>query len=110
MGVNKIYRGLSNKSGPGALCLFVRLVTAGMNIAFSKIIKINGRLWEFNFRKYPAAADNFHVDVTDEKGRRLFFNLQKTEGGSWSTPSAELPEWVRQSETLLGSVIEESVK
>lgn len=80
-----------------------------MNIAFSKIVKINGCLWEFNFRKYPASSNNFHVDVTDEKGRRLFFNLQKNENGSWKTGATELPEWVRQSETVLGSVIEESV-
>lgn len=78
-----------------------------MNIAFSKIIKINGRLWEFNFRKSPAELNHFHVDVTDEKGRRIFFHLQKNESGTWKSPEAGLPDWVIQSENVLGTVIEE---
>jgi hypothetical protein len=80
-----------------------------MNIAFSRIIKINGRLWEFNFRKLPIGGNQFHVDVTDEKGRRLFFNLLRDETGSWRSNTSGLPEWVVQSEKVLGNVIEESV-
>lgn len=61
------------------------------NIAFTKLIKINGRLREFNFRKRPAGY--YDVDTNDERGNRFFFKLEQQEG-EWAIPSGELPTWL----------------
>jgi hypothetical protein len=81
-----------------------------MNIAFSKILKINGRQWEFNFRKLPSASENFHVDVTDERGRRVFFQLTREDSGHWHTSASQVPAWIQQSEDMLGTVIDEETR
>ena len=79
-----------------------------MNIAFSKILKINERNWEFNFRKLPADYLSYHVDVTDDKGGRILFSMHKPAGGSWRATSNKLPIWIAASESLIGETIEDS--
>jgi hypothetical protein len=79
-----------------------------MNIAFSKIIKIQGRNCEFNFRKLPADYTSYHVDVTDDKGGRIMFSMYKSADGIWRTTSNRLPLWISASESLIGAQIEES--
>jgi hypothetical protein len=79
-----------------------------MNIAFSKIIKINERNWEFNFRKLPADYLSYHVDVTDDKGGRIQFSMYKSANGIWRATSNRLPLWITASEILIGEHIEES--
>ena len=51
------------------------------NIYFSKIVKMGERLREFNFRKIPSTDNEFHVDVTDDRGNRHMFILSKKNGG-----------------------------
>lgn len=80
-----------------------------MSTYFSKIIKAGERQREFNFRQLSAGAQpRYHVDVNDDKGNRLIFNLVKDAEGKWKTATAEgLPDWVQGAEGALGSSIEE---
>jgi hypothetical protein len=81
-----------------------------MNIAFSKIIKINERLWEFNFRRLPGEYPSYHADVTNEKGIRILFSIYKSAGGTWRATSNKLPLWIASAEDFIGENIEESEK
>ncbi len=57
------------------------------NIAYTSLIKINGRLREFNFRK--RGESQYDVDTNDERGNRYFFKMIKQEE-SWKISDAEL--------------------
>ncbi len=80
-----------------------------MSTYFSKIIKAGARQREFNFRQLTAGSQmRYHVDVNDDKGNRLIFNLVKESDGTWKTAEpANLPEWIYNAESALGSSIEE---
>jgi hypothetical protein len=79
-----------------------------MSTYFSKIIKAGLRQREFNFRQLAAGAEaRYHVDVNDDKGNRLIFNLVKNGEGRWKTLDPNLPEWVHNAEGDLGSSIDE---
>ena len=76
------------------------------NIQFTKLLKAEGRLREFNFR----SSDNkgkivFHVDVTDDRNNRILFRMHK-EDSSWKIQSQELPGWVIKNEANLCDLIE----
>jgi hypothetical protein len=81
-----------------------------MNIAFSKLIKINDRQWEFNFRKRPADYPFFHGDVTDVKGVRIQFSLYQQGSGGWRIDGQGLPLWIIASESTIGQVVEEEMQ
>lgn len=72
------------------------------NIAFTSLIKINGRLHKFNFRKRGSYYDG---DTSDERGSRLFFKMEKAEG-SWKINHTDLPPWLVENEPLVIGVIE----
>jgi hypothetical protein len=77
------------------------------NIHFTKLLKVNGRLREFNFRKIPGATELFHVDVSDDRGNRLMFRIQKDDG-YWRIQSPQdLPQWVVDAEQKLAELIQE---
>ena len=79
-------------------------------IQFTRLIKAGGRLREFNFRKIPGTDEElFHVDVSDERGNRIMFRMQKTEG-SWKIVDQLLPQWVRDGEGKLHDLIEEELQ
>lgn len=78
-----------------------------MNIAFSKILKIGERKFEFNFRKRPAPFPYYHVDVTDERGIRISFTMTKTQDEGWNSEGTTVPLWVVASQTSLGKAIDE---
>lgn len=78
-----------------------------MNIAFSRILKVSQKNIEFNFRKLPLESISYHVDLTDEKGKRLMFTLDKTADGIWRSKGTAIPLWLVAIEQMLGSVIEE---
>ena len=77
-----------------------------MNIAFSRILKVSQKNIEFNFRKLPVDGHTYHVDLTDEKGKRIIFTLEKR-GGAWRSNGINLPLWLIAIEQMLGGVIEE---
>jgi hypothetical protein len=72
------------------------------NIAFTSLIKINGRIREFNFRK--RADLRYDVDTNDEHGTRYFFKMVKEEG-VWKIDDNSLPEWLAGNENLIVAVI-----
>lgn len=79
-------------------------------VHFTRLIKINGRLREFNYRKNNnAGAYVFDVDTADERGNRLFFRLTK-EDNTWElTSKLPVPEWITDNRELLITELEEGV-
>jgi len=78
------------------------------NIQFSRLIKVNGRLKEFNFRKPNSKESPFTVDVIDDRANRIIFKMQKTDD-SWKILPQALPEWILQGETAFAEIIEEEL-
>jgi hypothetical protein len=81
------------------------------NIQFTKLVKADGRLREFNFRKINGKKEEkFTVDVSDDRGNRIIFSMIK-EDNVWKvvTPE-EIPEWVVKNETTFHELIEEELK
>jgi len=79
-------------------------------VHFTRLIKINGRLREFNYRKNNNAGSYvFDVDTADDRGNRLFFRLLK-ENNEWElTSKMSMPEWVTDNQELLITELEEGV-
>lgn len=77
------------------------------NIQFTKLLKAEGSLREFNFRKTVNAGKTaYSVDVTDSRNNRISFLMQKEEG-NWKIQPQQLPSWITQSEGDLHNLIEE---
>jgi hypothetical protein len=68
------------------------------NITFTLLIKINGRLREFNFRK--RADLNYDTDTNDERGNRYMFRMIK-ENETWKIKGQELPKWLLESDAFI---------
>lgn len=80
---------------------------ATMSTYFSQVIKAGGRLREFNFRLLsPLDYTRYRVDVADETGERLLFELHQTEGKAWQLAGRLLPGWAQQVEEALGEAVE----
>ena len=80
------------------------------NIQFSKLIKANGKLKEFNFLKINDQKHNlFTVDVVDERDSRVFFNIKKIDNG-WKIIEIPLPKWILENENSFSEIIEEELK
>ena len=80
------------------------------NIQFSKLVKTEGRLREFNFRKStPNGVTLFCVDVTDDRSNRILFQMQKNEQ-SWKIQPQLLPDWILSNENKLHELIEDELK
>ncbi|MEO6490309.1 MAG: hypothetical protein ABIO04_10245 [Ferruginibacter sp.] len=80
------------------------------NIQFTKLIKVDGRLKEFNFRKSNGRQEGlFTVDVIDERGNRIIFNMEKA-GDQWKIITPGLPPWVISTEGIFNELIEEEFK
>ncbi len=81
------------------------------NIQFTKLIKANGRLKEFNFRKKNDHKEGFFtVDVVDERDNRIFFSVQKIDNNWKLVKQPLLPVWVVENENIYHDVIEEELK
>ena len=80
------------------------------NIQFTRLIKADGRLKEFNFRKPNGREEGlFTVDVIDDRGNRIIFNMAKEEN-AWRIVSENLPSWIVESEGSFNEIIEEEFK
>jgi len=80
------------------------------NIQFTKLIKINGKLKEFNFRKPNSKQEGlFTVDVINENGTRIIFKMELLEN-KWKIIDNELPLWILEKETTFHESIEEEFK
>lgn len=79
------------------------------NIQFTKIVKTDGRLREFNFRKLGGPNEGiFTVDVVDDRGNRIMFRMQK-EDNQWKITPQPLPVWISNAEAKFHELIEESL-
>ena len=79
-----------------------------MNMYFTKIIKTGERQREFNFRRLSSSSDvSYSVDVPDDKGNRVVFNMYKNAQGQWKTGAKSLPIWIHNAENELGIAINE---
>jgi hypothetical protein len=78
-----------------------------MNVAFTRLIKLQGLNREFNFRKLNGTAIHYHVDVTDERGQRILFQIEKKGDGEWKTIAPQVPKWMEGAEPVLGDAIEQ---
>jgi hypothetical protein len=80
------------------------------NIQFTKLLKVEGRLREFNFRKLGGVNEGFFtVDVVDDRGNRILFRMQKTDS-NWKLVQQPLPRWIADVETQLHEIIEEELR
>jgi len=80
------------------------------NIQFSRLIKADGRLKEFNFRKINGLHQSvFTIDVSDDRGYRIMFKMEKKDG-LWKLIDEPLPAWIRESESNFHEVIEEELR
>ncbi len=75
---------------------------------FTKIIKTGERQREFNFRRLSDDV-SYSVDVPDDKGNRVVFNMYKNAHGQWKTAAKMVPIWIHNAETELGLAIEENM-
>lgn len=81
------------------------------NIHFTKLVKVTGRLKEFNFRKLGGVNEGlFTVDVSDDRGNRILFRMSQ-ENGTWKiNPEQQLPNWVVEKEGVYHELIEEELR
>ena len=78
-------------------------------VQFTRLVKADGQLREFNFRKLRSADDPlFTVDVCTERGDRIIFNMQKKDN-NWKIRESELPKWILGNENSIGAVIEDEL-
>jgi hypothetical protein len=87
------------------------IVQFNRNIQFSKLIKADGRLREFNFRRVNGLSEElFTVDVSDDRGNRLMFKMRK-EGSDWLILTDKpIPEWIWNNSLSFNEAIEEELK
>ena len=81
------------------------------NIQFTRLVKAEGRLREFNFRKYNGGEGEllFSIDVVDDRGNRILFRMQK-EGGSWKILPGQYPSWILANENSFHEIIEDELR
>ena len=81
------------------------------NVHFTKLVKIADRLREFNFRKPNGREQALTtVDVSDDRGHRIIFHMQKDESGNWKILPQPLPAWIIQLEPKFSELIEEELR
>lgn len=80
-----------------------------INVTFSKYVKMNGRLWEVNFRKLPRAENLFYADTATLQGERIIFEMV-CENGTWAMKGNSIPEWMVGFEQSIGKSIEQGMQ
>ena len=80
------------------------------NVQFTRLLKAEGYLREFNFRKMVVEGKMiFIVDVTDERANRIFFDMEK-QNDVWKLHQQQLPSWITMSERELHELIEQELQ
>ena len=84
-------------------------ITFNRNIQFTKLIKVKGRLKEFNFRKANASIKGqFTIDVLDDEGpmgNRIIFRMENKDDKWQILGGYALPSWVLEKEQELNEII-----
>ena len=77
------------------------------NIQFTRLIKTEGRLREFNFRKSGTTREEerYTVDTVDDRGNRIIFSMLR-ENETWKLSSTLLPNWITRYESSLNEAID----
>lgn len=79
-------------------------------IQFTRLVKAEGRLREFNFRKVKTPEEElFSVNVCNERGDRINFSMQKQED-AWRIIPGQLPQWILQNENYLDEGIKDELR
>ena len=79
-------------------------------IQFTRLMKADGRLREFNFRKVKTPDEElFNVNVCTERGERIHFSMQKKED-AWRIIPEQLPQWILQNENNLDEGIKDELR
>ncbi len=81
------------------------------NIQFTKLIKADGRLREFNFRRYKTGnqPDVFSINVVDNRDNRIIFEMHKVDS-AWKITKQQLPAWIMENEKAFHESIDEELK
>jgi hypothetical protein len=80
-------------------------------LQFTKLLKAQGRLREFNFLKHSVEpADYFSVDTVDDRGNRISFKMFDVEGAWKIEEKNGLPIWVLETEQQLHKLIAEEMQ
>jgi len=75
---------------------------------FTRLIKINGHLQEFNFTKGDREkSGTFSIDTVDERGNRICFSMTNAETGWEILPESFIPGWILDVQPQLNNCIEE---
>ena len=80
-----------------------------INVTFSRYVKMNGRLWEVNFRKLSRGNNLFYADTATLQGERIAFEVDG-EHGTWKVSGKNVPQWIVEYEQNIGSAIEQGMK
>ena len=88
-------------------------ITFTRNVQFTRLLKVKGRLKEFNFRKANASIKcRFTIDVLDDEGplgSRIIFYMENNDE-KWKFISKDIPDWVLEKENELDEIIGEELK
>ena len=80
-------------------------------VQFSLLVKAGDRLREFNFRKLKEPQEGlFSVNVCDERGNRIIFNIEKKEEEWKIVQGTMLPRWLIQNEIRLRDAMLEELR
>lgn len=81
------------------------------NIQFTRLVRADGRLREFNFRKFRGEDGEwlFSIDVADDRGNRIIFRMRKEDSG-WKLVPGKWPAWVTANEAIFNELIEEELR
>ena len=73
------------------------------NHQFTVLIKVGGRLREFNYRQ--RSPQLFDGDTSDEYSRRYYFRI-KQEGDGWQLESSSLPaEFMGERQAIIDAAV-----
>ena len=79
------------------------------NIQFTRLLKVDGYLKEFNFRKSNAGAQpKYTVDTIDEKGNRIMIYMEKKDANWKILQTENIPKWILANENSFDEAILET--
>ncbi len=81
-------------------------------VQFSLLLKVGGRLREFNFRKINRPnEEKFSVNVCNDKGERILFDMKENDS-EWDfiTPTGNLPLWISDARNDIREALSEELK
>ena len=87
------------------------LIQFNKNIQFTKLVKADGRLREFNFRKTNGMqGELFTVDVSDDPAATALCLGCKKPMVRWKIMDQQLPAWTIENEPGFHELIEEEMR